>query len=78
VTEFECRICPFSTTSPLGIQGHSRKHRNEFESVAGRRPRNYDEVRALLVDGDAPADVDVSPGRVSTLDEFTSMEGCSR
>jgi hypothetical protein len=72
MTTYNCTICPFSTTSPLGIQSHARKHRNRFEELVGRPPEDYGEVRALLVDGEIPDDVELLVGRRTTLEEWST------
>lgn len=50
MSHFECSIdaCSFETDSPLGMTAHSRMHRNRFETIAGRPPESYAEVRALF------------------------------
>ncbi|ELZ35358.1 hypothetical protein [Halorubrum tebenquichense] len=70
MTTYGCQICDFSSTSPAGISSHGRKHRNEFESIVGRQPDDYDEVVALLRDGDTPEDYDGETGVPTTLEEY--------
>lgn len=71
MTTYGCRICDFSTKSPAGMSSHGRKHRNEFEEIVGRRPDDYDEVVALLRDGETPDDYDGEAGSPTTLEEYT-------
>lgn len=56
----ECSICGQELAdSPLSGPAHARRHKREFEDLVGRRPEDYDEVRALLEDGEAPDNVDL-------------------
>lgn len=71
MTTYGCRLCDFSTTSPAGMSSHGRKHRNEFEEIVGRRAEDYDEVVALLRDGEVPAYYDGETGSPTTLEEYT-------
>ena len=67
----ECDICAQELAdSPLAAPAHARKHRNQFERLVGRPPDDYDEVRALLRDGDPPDDYDGDVGTVATLDDY--------
>lgn len=71
MSEYNCRICEFSTTSPVGIMSHSRSHRNRFQEIVGRAPEDYDEAVALLRDGEAPADYTGDAGSPTTLEEYS-------
>lgn len=65
--ECSIEVCPFETTSPLGMTAHARKHRNRFTELVGRPPDDYAEVRALLNRGVWPDDVDGEARRQLTL-----------
>ena len=68
----ECSICGRDlSSSPLAGPAHARKHKNRFEELVGRRPHDYDEVRALLNHGEWPDDVDrdAQPAEQTTLQE---------
>jgi len=73
MTTYGCRICDFSTTSPVGMSSHGRKHRNEFEEIVGRLPEDYGEVVALLRDGNTPEDYDIEAGSPTTLEEYADV-----
>jgi len=70
MARFDCSVCSFSTDSPLGMTAHSRKHRNRFEEIVGREPERYEEVRALLVEGEPPEDFEGEIGTPTTLSDF--------
>lgn len=72
MTERNCRICEFSTTSPMGMMSHSRSHRNRFQEIVGRAPENYDEVVALLRDGETPDDYTGDTGSPTKLSEYAN------
>lgn len=55
--------------SPLAGPAHARKHKNRFQELVGRRPRDYDEVRDLLNHGIWPDDVDLEGHTQPTLQE---------
>lgn len=71
MTQYTCSIqgCPFSTTSPLGMSSHGRRHRNRFERLVGRRPASYAEVRRFF-------NGDQSVG-ITTLTDFTPTCGAA-
>jgi hypothetical protein len=52
------------------MSSHGRKHRNEFEEIVGRPPEDYDEVVALLRDGETPEDYNGETGSPTTLEEY--------
>lgn len=65
-----CSICGQTLDpNPLSGPAHARKHKNRFEELVGRRPRDYDEVRALLNRGEWPDDYDGDPHKQVTLPE---------
>ncbi|WP_224450509.1 hypothetical protein [Haloprofundus salilacus] len=56
-----CSICDQALDeNPLSGPTQVRQHRNQFERIVGRRPKNYDEVRETLADN----------GDILTLDDF--------
>ena len=70
----QCSICSKELAdSPLAGPAHARTHRNDFERLVGRRPRDYDEVRELYNEGKVPDDADLPAGAVgkpTTLDRW--------
>jgi len=72
MTERECSIdgCKFTTHSPIGSPTHARKHRNEFEDLVGREPKDFDEVRRLFNTDWTPKDYGGDRGRPTRLEAF--------
>lgn len=68
----ECSIdhCQVDLDGPLAGPAHARKHKNEFEDLVGRRPRDYEEVRALFNRGESPDDVEGADFRITALTDF--------
>lgn len=57
----ECSVCG-EAVGKMEIGKHAGMHKREFETMFGRPPEDYDEVREKL--GDGPAD------ELTTLDDY--------